>query len=80
MTIKATVNMVHLLFDAGQHLLILAMLLSVSFIETGEEPHDRPANQRDNDRNPHRFHESLVFESDVDFLFRQLAVLIEGSG
>lgn len=74
MIINTPVKAFDLTFNAGQNLLVLTVLLSISAIESGEEPHDRPADTRDKDRHPPRFHPASVPERLVSLTSRQLAV------
>lgn len=51
----------NLTFNAGQHLLVFAVLFSISFVEPVKEPHDGAADARDKHRHPPRFHVMSLF-------------------
>jgi hypothetical protein len=75
MVVDTPVKMFNLLFDAGQNLLVLAMLFRVTPVKPGEEPHDRPADQRDKDRHPHGLHGTSVPERFVSFSVSQHTII-----
>lgn len=58
--VQPIIHLLDLTFDTSQDLLILGVLISISAVETGEEPHDGAADQCDRNRNPHRFHKSRL--------------------
>ncbi|NCZ95480.1 MAG: hypothetical protein EBZ16_08165 [Flavobacteriia bacterium] len=58
--IKSTVNVIDLRFDPKKNLLIVGVLLSVPLVELCQSPHQRTAdNSNDNGNPPHRSHPPL---------------------
>ena len=78
MVVEPFVNMVDFLFNTQKNILVLLMLLGVPLVEPGQTPHQRPANQSDNNRNPpgHDSHPTIPDRFGLDSCFSSLTLLL----